>query len=358
MAPPPQPTFAQLEQAALHIMRLISDTPGLEKTILAVTGDLALAKYLPESHDPIVSLICTQRITQRRLGVNDADLSQSSIDFVISKSSSPGRVRKEIISHPMSPLVEKSGAVFFRAKSGPEVEVKILPDWLCPYLPAAARPARDDPNSLPYISLEDLLVFKVDECGLRERESSKRKEACDAAALLELASEHCPLHLDEEKMDRIEQALHEIVEFTAPEYDKSWWQMRLGKVPDKQRTAPEIFADLATPPSQSAVTTPPTSPGASSKRSSIYSTMSRTSSSTSATSMHSSISSISSIHSSDSMSPVKNGRPRKMSVTNKPKHSRHPSSGPTPPVPLEHALQRLDIGRPASPGVALINRIS
>jgi hypothetical protein len=310
------------------------------------------------SHDSL-SLSLSHTHTQRTsypFTTRDTDLSQSSIDFVISKSSSPGRVRKEIISHPMSPLIEKSGAVFFRAKTGLEVEVKIVPDWLCPYLPAAARPAQADPNSLPYISLEDLLVFKVDECGLRERESSKRKEACDAAALLELASKHGPLHLDEDKMDRIEQALHEIVEYTAPEYDKSWWQMRLGKVPDKQRTAPEIFADLATP--QSTITTPPTSPGASSKRSSIYSTMSRTSSSTSATSMHSSISSISSVHSSDPMSPVKNGRPRKMSATNRPKHSRHPSSGQAPPVPLEHALQRLDIGRPASPGVALINRIS
>jgi hypothetical protein len=39
-------SFVQLEQAALHIIRLIADTPGLENTRLAITGDLAVTKYL------------------------------------------------------------------------------------------------------------------------------------------------------------------------------------------------------------------------------------------------------------------------------------------------------------------------
>ena len=52
-----QPGFAQLEQAALHILRLISDTPGLENTRLAVVGDLALRKYLPECRRTDVSIL-------------------------------------------------------------------------------------------------------------------------------------------------------------------------------------------------------------------------------------------------------------------------------------------------------------
>lgn len=44
------PRFAQLEQAALHVLRLIGDTPRLEETRLAVIGDLALCQYLPEEH--------------------------------------------------------------------------------------------------------------------------------------------------------------------------------------------------------------------------------------------------------------------------------------------------------------------
>ena len=274
----------------------------------------------------------------------------------MSKSSSPGRVRKEIASHPMSPLVEKAGSIFFPLTKASEIEVKIIPDWLCPYLPTAARPARRDTENLPYISLEDILVFKVDACGLRERDASKRKEAVDAVALLELASEHAPLHLDEARLDKITQGLPEIVEFSDPEHDKSWWQRRLGQVPDRQRTAHEIFADISD--HASSVSTPPASPGAASSRSSIYSTMSRTSSSTSSMSMHSAASSVSTIHSSDPKSPGKNGRPRKMSVTGKsPRHKRHISTSGSQPTSIESALERLDIGRPASPGVNLINRI-
>lgn len=49
MAPRKQPpSFAHLEQAALHILRLIRDTPGLENTKVVVTGDLALRKYLSD----------------------------------------------------------------------------------------------------------------------------------------------------------------------------------------------------------------------------------------------------------------------------------------------------------------------
>ncbi|CAI6099310.1 hypothetical protein V2G26_005721 [Clonostachys chloroleuca] len=335
----PPPSFAQLEQAALHIVRLMSDTPGLENTKLAVTGDLAVCKYLPQ-HGRV-----------------------ESIDFVISKSSSPSRVKKEIVNHPMSPLFEKAGLVYIKLSTGQQVEVKMIPDWLSPYLPAAARPVRENTNALPYISIDDLIVFKVDACGLREREASKRQEACVAAALLELASEHGPIDVDEDKLDRIEQALPEILEFCDAEHDKSWWQRRLGGVPDKRRSVQEILSDLAEhPTSPSAMSSPPTSPRAPlSKRSSMYSTMSRTSSSTSSISNLSTFSSMTSITTpDDEIKPLeKSTRPRKLSVTgHSKKHARHPSSGVAPTnARLEDAIQRMHIGRPASPGVALTNQI-
>lgn len=47
-------TFAQLEQAALYVVRLIADTPGLENTRLAIIGDLAVTKYLPNHGRPAV----------------------------------------------------------------------------------------------------------------------------------------------------------------------------------------------------------------------------------------------------------------------------------------------------------------
>lgn len=276
-----------------------------------------------------------------------------SIDFIISKSSSPGRVSKEIVGHPMSPLTERSGAVYFRSPNGWEVEVKLLPDWLCPYLPSAARPARDDIKNLPYISLADLIVFKADACGLRDHEASKRQEALDAAALLDLASVHSPLQADQDKIARIEEALDDLVEFSLPEQDIIWWQRRLGKLTKSQESIQSILSDLADSPLPKS----PTSPSASSTRSSIYSTMSRTSSSMSSMSAHSMSSSISSLASSEDRSS-KPGRPRKMSVTNKvPRHKRHPSSGVAPTSTLDAAMQHLDIGRPMSPGVSFTNRI-
>lgn len=62
MAPRKQPpSFAHVEQAALHILRLIRDTPGLENTKVAVVGDLALRHYLPDYNRVTVSRILLER---------------------------------------------------------------------------------------------------------------------------------------------------------------------------------------------------------------------------------------------------------------------------------------------------------
>jgi hypothetical protein len=248
----------------------------------------------------------------------------------------------------MSPLVERSGAVFYRHTSGWEIEVKLVPDWLCPYFPASAQQLRDDDDALPYLSLEDLIIFNLDACGLHECEASKQREARVAAALLELASEHSPLKLDDDKMDRVEQALADVVEFSAPEHDKSWWQRHLGLHPDKQRSPQEILSEL----SDSFST--PTSPAASTP--SNQSSISRSSSYMSSSSTYSSSSSISSISSSEKKKPEEHMRPRKMSVTGR--HKRHTSIGDTAmKSALQVAMKRLELDRPASPGIALTNRI-
>jgi hypothetical protein len=55
----PTPSFADLEQAALHVIRLIRDIPSLENTKLAVIGDLAVCRYLPRHACPAVRLART-----------------------------------------------------------------------------------------------------------------------------------------------------------------------------------------------------------------------------------------------------------------------------------------------------------
>lgn len=252
----------------------------------------------------------------------------------------------------MSPLVERSGTVFFRSTNGWEVEVKLIPDWLCPYLPDTARAVRVDVDNLPYIALDDLIVFKADACGLREHDDSKRQEALDAAALLDMASIHSPLQIAENKMDKIKQAQSDLVEYSPPELDIIWWQRRLGKITQNEESIQTILSELADGTSPRT----PASSGASSPRSSIYSTLSRTSSSFSSVSSHSVSSSTSSVSLSEPKSPEKNGRPRKMSVTTKtPRHRRFPSTGVHQASSLDAAMQRLEIGRSASPGVSLTN---
>ncbi|KAF7556196.1 hypothetical protein G7Z17_g1620 [Cylindrodendrum hubeiense] len=330
-------TFAQLEEAVLHILHLIRNTRGLENTRLAIIGDLALCKHLPQ-YDV--------------RGIK-------SIDLIVSKSSSPGRVKKEIVGHPMSPLIEKSGAVLYRHTSGWEMEVKLMPDWLCPYLPTSAQPVRDDVDTLPYVSREDLFVFTVDACTLHDSAASKQREACDAAALLEFASEHFPLKLEEDKMERVEQALADVVEFSPPECDKGWWQRRLGQHSDKHRSAQEIFSELADHPASPVTPSSPASP-MSPMSPSGFSSVSRTSSYMSSMSAHSTSSSISSILTSDDKHD-KPERPRKMSVNGKPsRHKRHTSTstgGAVTMTTLAATMKRLELERPASPGMTLTNII-
>ncbi|KAH9906235.1 hypothetical protein F4778DRAFT_778627 [Xylariomycetidae sp. FL2044] len=395
-------TFDKLEQAALHIVQLVADTPGLGNTRLAVIGDLAVCKYLRQDECP------------------------SSIEFIVSKSSSPSRVRKEIVGHPMTPLVERSQTVFYRHQAaGWEIEVRFTPDWLCPYLPAAARSVRDivavattgggggggvrgssstgtssstssPPKlTLPYASLEDMFVFKADACSLRDSAAGKQREARLAAALLERGSRHSVLELAEDNRDRVGQCLDDLVAYSSPEHDKSWWQKRLGFATDKRRSVQEILSELADMPRS------PTSPSSSSSfsgasmgspttssscSSSVYFNLSRepsfghsSSSSVASSSASSSVGVLPPMvpekpgGSSNSSSGEKFGRPRKMSVVSRPPRHKRNSSIESPsimsPVPggggggalksksLSTAFQALDMQRSVSPGISLTNRI-
>lgn len=187
---------------------------------------------------------------------------QQSIDLIVNSSTSASLLRKKLLQHPMSPLVESAGLLYYQlstparspggATQTPGVEVRITPEMLCPYLPGAARPAHDiDPSSpahLPYVSLVDLIAFKMDACGLRDDPAKKQQEARDAAALLGVAAEHSALQLDEDQARVVEESLPDVLRHS-PDPDKqgkSWWQIRLsGKCdPDARKLPNEILTDL------------------------------------------------------------------------------------------------------------------
>ncbi|KAI8950451.1 hypothetical protein F4801DRAFT_579457 [Xylaria longipes] len=214
-----RPSIADLEQAALSVIHLMQGVAGLANIRLALIGDLAVKKYL-EQPGPC-----------------------ESIEFITTKSASPSLVKKTLLAHGKALIVEKAQAIFYRHPAGWAVEVKITPEWLCPYVPSSAQLVADI-KKLPYISLEDLFVFKADACGLHESDAGRQRQVRDAGALLELASEHFPLKLEEDKLQKVEEALDTLVDYSPPEYDRRWWERRLGKQSDKRRSVQEILSEL------------------------------------------------------------------------------------------------------------------
>lgn len=152
----------------------------------------------------------------------------------------------------MSPLFESNQLLFYQTCARtPGVEVRITPEMLCPFLPGAAKLVHEitpspTPANLPYISLEDLIVFKMDACGLRDSPQSKQQEARDAAALLELAAEHSALDLNDDQARVVEESLADVLRNSDPDKQKAWWQTRLIGLcdPDARKQPSEVLADL------------------------------------------------------------------------------------------------------------------
>ncbi|KAI8632780.1 hypothetical protein F5Y19DRAFT_329757 [Xylariaceae sp. FL1651] len=330
-----RPAIVDLEQAALCVIQLMKDVPGLANIRLAIIGDLAVRKYLNQP------------------GPCD------SIEFIISKSASPSLVKKTLLSHSKKALVEKSQAIFYKHPTGWAVEVKITPDWLCPYLPDSARLVTDI-EKLPYISLADLFVFKADACGLRESVAGRQREAHDAGALLDIASEHFPLELGDDKLQKVEEALDMLVEYSPPENDRRWWQRRLGKQCDKRRSVQDVLSELG-----EGLRLDEEESRRTSRRPSVFSLNRGSEASISSTS------SISSRNATPLPSPTLKIRPRKMSVSGSyPRPRRHtqttldppPDDQPLSPVyQMNHNVHRLHIELPdargrSSPGISLMTR--
>jgi hypothetical protein len=105
--------------------------------------------------------------------------------------------------------------------------VQLTPAHKVPFLPASALPIRDiPPGFIPYISLLDLIVFKIDSSGLYRTLGPRMRDALDAAALLEYASRHQPLQFSYRKERIIRRGLPDAIEYSGREW--GWWYRRLG----------------------------------------------------------------------------------------------------------------------------------
>jgi hypothetical protein len=94
-------------------------------------------------------------------------------------------------------------------------------------MPAAAAKLRDLPaGATPYISATDLVVFKINSCGLRAQTAKKRTDAADAQALLERLTGQAPLSLSNAQKAAVEQGINDVVTYGTK--TKAWWREKLG----------------------------------------------------------------------------------------------------------------------------------
>ncbi|RYP55389.1 hypothetical protein DL768_000144 [Monosporascus sp. mg162] len=198
-------TFRELECAASDVIRTVKRIPDLGNVKLAIIGGLALWHYLPRGR------------------------ATDNINFITNISTSPSSLKKKLLQLPGSPFVQRGQILFYVSPgSGREIQVDISPEWLAPYLPEAARRVRNiRDGELPYVSLADLVVFKLDSSGLRSNAAKKRRDAADAAALLEEnAAANANFELSPRKREMAHQALIDVVRYS--DRSRGWWETRLG----------------------------------------------------------------------------------------------------------------------------------
>jgi hypothetical protein len=96
-----------------------------------------------------------------------------------------------------------------------------------PYFPTAAKIISTIPNgSVPYISVTDLIVFRIHSCGLRAENVKKRRDALDAVVLLEQETKAGASGLTQEQKSAVQQGLGDVVPVSGK--NTKWWSDRLG----------------------------------------------------------------------------------------------------------------------------------
>ncbi|KAJ5981136.1 hypothetical protein N7481_008434 [Penicillium waksmanii] len=81
------------------------------------------------------------------------------------------------------------------------------------------------PNALPYISELDLLVFKINSCGLRPTQGKKLRYVTDALELTEDLSSKGTIVLSAVQKNAVLQCLDDMAQMTGK--DKTWWIAKL-----------------------------------------------------------------------------------------------------------------------------------
>ncbi|CRG92854.1 hypothetical protein PISL3812_09925 [Talaromyces islandicus] len=196
------PTFTELEAAASSVIRILKTMPEFSNAKIAIIGGLGLWKY-----------IRSYRTTE-------------DVDFLITVQGAPKAVKDKLLAMPSSPFLQQAQIFFYKAPNGKHIQIDITPDWQSPYLPSAATSISIvRPEALPYISEVDLLVFKINCCGLRPTPAKKIRDANDARSLAEDLSSKGPIVLSSTQRNAVLQGLDDVAQHSGR--DKNWWTDKL-----------------------------------------------------------------------------------------------------------------------------------
>ncbi|CAG8380360.1 hypothetical protein DTO003C3_2557 [Penicillium roqueforti] len=196
------PSFAELEVAAGAVIDILKTMPEFSNSRIAVIGGLGLWNYL------------------RRYRTTE------DVDFLITVQGAPKAVKDRLLAMPSSQFQQQAQLFFYKGVGGKSIQIDITPDWQSPYVPSAAVPisaARS--NALPYISELDLLVFKINCCGLRPTPAKKLRDATDARTLAEDLCSRGSINLTSAQKIAVLQGLDDVAQLSRR--DKSWWVAKL-----------------------------------------------------------------------------------------------------------------------------------
>ncbi|KAE8148911.1 hypothetical protein BDV25DRAFT_10228 [Aspergillus avenaceus] len=196
------PSFAELEDAAGAVIRILKTIPEFAAAKIAVIGGLSLWKYI------------------RRYRTTE------DVDFLITIQGAPKAVKDKLLVIHAGSFQQHAQLFYYKGQNGKLIQIDITPGWQSPYLPSAAVAISSaEPSSLPYISEIDLLVFKINSCGLRPTPAKKLRDATDARSLAEDLGSRGPIILTPVQKTAVLQGLEDVAQLSRK--DQAWWKEKL-----------------------------------------------------------------------------------------------------------------------------------
>ncbi|KAF4216917.1 hypothetical protein CNMCM6805_000499 [Aspergillus fumigatiaffinis] len=170
----------QLWEAARAVITSLQAIPERHQAKVIIIGGTALENHIPGY----------RRTRDVDLLVFDRD------DPICTRA-----IRAELLSLIRRNFEERSQPMYFTGNPDNLIQVDIIPPDLPPYLPAdAATLGEVDPNHLPFLSLLDLLVYKIHCCSMRPSRRRRRHDAEDARKLVNILSRQGTIALDDSQV--------------------------------------------------------------------------------------------------------------------------------------------------------------